>query len=112
MEVSGFVRPLAANADWRSQAVPSATGPATRYVTSLVVIPLIPLVMVVALHIAGIGLAELAIIPVPVMCLFLSWSVHNDVAFDNTAIWMHLAASTSGRAETVAFRPRSLSGCR
>jgi ABC-2 type transport system permease protein len=35
----------------------------------------------------------------PVMALFLSWSLHNDVAMDHTAIWLHVAAHTSGRAD-------------
>jgi ABC-2 type transport system permease protein len=67
-----------------------------RYATSMVIIPLVPVVMIVALYIGGIPLQSLAILPVPVMCLFLSWSVHNDVAFDNSAIWLHLASSTRG----------------
>ena len=69
----------------------------SRYGTSLAVIPLIPAIMIVALHIGGLPLNVLAILPVPVMCLFLSWAVHNDVSFDNTAIWLHLASSTHGR---------------
>ena len=68
-----------------------------RYLTSLVIIPVIPVFMVVALIVAGVPVQSLALLPVPVMCLFLSWSVHNDVAFDNSAIWLHLASSTSGR---------------
>jgi ABC-2 type transport system permease protein len=71
----------------------------SRYGTSLVVIPLIPLFMVIALAIGGLPVQQLALLPLPVMCLFLSWSVHNDVAFDNTAIWLHLTASTRGRAD-------------
>jgi ABC-2 type transport system permease protein len=67
-----------------------------RYVTSLAVIPLVPIIMVVALVVAGVPLSALALLPVPVMCLFLSWSVHNDVSFDNTAIWLHLVSSTRG----------------
>jgi ABC-2 type transport system permease protein len=70
-----------------------------RYGTSLAVIPLIPAIMIIALHIGGVPLQQLALLPVPVMCLFLSWAVHNDVSFDNTAVWLHLAASTSGRAD-------------
>ena len=70
-----------------------------RYSTSLLVIPLIPIVMIVTLVIAGMDVQALALLPVPVMCLFLSWSVHNDVAFDNTALWLHLSTSTSGRAD-------------
>jgi ABC-2 type transport system permease protein len=68
-----------------------------RYGTSLAVIPLIPLIMVVALHISGLPWTVLALLPVPVVCLFLSWAIHNDVSFDNTAIWLHLATSTTGR---------------
>ncbi|CAN5268630.1 hypothetical protein BH11ACT2_BH11ACT2_09500 [soil metagenome] len=70
-----------------------------RYGTSLAVIPLIPLIMVVALHIAGLPLNVLALLPVPIICLFLSWAVHNDVSFDNTAIWLHLASSVRGRSD-------------
>ena len=68
-----------------------------RYVTSLAIIPVIPVVMVITFFVAGVPLQTLALLPVPVMCLFLSWSVHNDVSFDNSAIWLHLASSTSGR---------------
>ena len=72
----------------------------SRYGTSLIVIPLIPIFMVIALMIGGVPIAELVLLlPVPVVCLFLSWSVHNDVSLDNTAIWLHLSASTSGRAD-------------
>jgi len=72
-----------------------------RYLTNLAIIPVIPAVMIVALLIAGVPIAALALLPVPVMCLFLSWSVHNDVSFDNTAIWLHLVSSTSGRADRI-----------
>lgn len=72
-----------------------------RYLTNLAIIPVVPAVMIVALLIAGVPITALALLPVPVMCLFLSWSVHNDVSFDNTAIWLHLVSSTSGRADRV-----------
>jgi len=71
----------------------------SRYSASLAVIPLIPVIMIIALLIGGVPIEPLALLPVPVICLFLSWTVHNDVSFDNTAIWLHLAASTSGRAD-------------
>lgn len=70
-----------------------------RYLTSLVIIPIIPAFMVISLNIAGLPLSALALLPVPVMCLFLSWSVHNDVSFDNTAIWLHIASSTRGTSD-------------
>ena len=72
-----------------------------RYHTSLVAIPIAPIIFVVALAVAGVPWNILALIPVPAMCLFLSWSVHNDVAYDNTAIWLHLASDTDGRADRV-----------
>jgi len=72
-----------------------------RYLTNLAIIPVIPAVMIVALLVAGVPITVLALLPVPVMCLFLSWSVHNDVSFDNTAIWLHLVSSTSGRADRI-----------
>lgn len=68
-----------------------------RYGTSLAVIPVIPIIMIVALHLGGLPLSVLALLPVPIVCLFLSWAVHNDVSFDNTAVWLHLAASVTGR---------------
>ena len=71
----------------------------SRYGTSLVVIPFIPVIMIVALTIAGVPPHVLALLPVPVICLFLSWAVHNDISLDNTAIWLHLSASTSGLAD-------------
>ena len=71
----------------------------TRYGTSLVIIPIIPVFMVISLYIAGIPLNVLALVPLPIICLFLSWFVHNDVSFDNTALWLHLSTSTSGRAD-------------
>ncbi len=70
-----------------------------RYHTSLIAIPIAPLIFVVALAVAGVPWNILALIPVPAMCLFLSWAAHNDVAYDNTAIWLHLASDTSGRAD-------------
>ncbi len=70
-----------------------------RYHTSLVAIPFAPLIFIVALAVGGVEWNILALIPVPVICLFLSWSVHNDVAYDNSAVWLHVASGASGRAD-------------
>jgi len=67
-----------------------------RYFVALAAIPIIPIGMVAALLIGGIGADIIAWIPVPVMCLFLGWSAHNDVAHDNTALWTHVSAHTRG----------------
>ncbi len=71
-----------------------------RYRSALVIVPIVPAVMIGALTIAGVPLHLLVLLPVPVMCFFLAWStVHNDVAYDNTAVWLHVAANTDGRAD-------------
>ncbi|GAA4670538.1 hypothetical protein [Frondihabitans cladoniiphilus] len=70
----------------------------SRYRWSLVVLPFLPL-LVVPLGIAGIPWAPLALIPVPLMCLVLGFLPHNDVAYDNTALWMHVASNTTGLAD-------------
>ncbi|MEP6481855.1 MAG: hypothetical protein ABJA94_07600 [Rhodoglobus sp.] len=70
-----------------------------RYRIALTAIPIVPLVIVGTLVIAGIPWAFIAWVPVPVMCLFLGWSPHNDLAYDSTAFWIHVSANTSGRAD-------------
>ncbi len=70
-----------------------------RYRTTLIAVPAAPLVFAVILAVAGVPWTLLALIPIPVMCLFLSWSVHNDVASDNSAIWLHVASNTAGWAD-------------
>jgi ABC-2 type transport system permease protein len=55
--------------------------------------------VIVPLLVVGVPAQILALIPVPVFCLFLGWSMHNDVAYDNTAIWLHVASGTRGRAD-------------
>lgn len=71
-----------------------------RYRSSMVIIPIVPAVMIGALVIGGMPLNVLLLLPVPVMCFFLAWStLHNDVAFDNTAIWLHIASNISGSAD-------------
>lgn len=70
-----------------------------RYGIAVAVIPLVPIVMCIALAIAGVPGALIAWLPVPIMALFLGWTIHNDVAYDNTAFWLHVATSTDGRAD-------------
>ncbi|MEQ1735648.1 MAG: hypothetical protein ABL886_04505, partial [Rhodoglobus sp.] len=70
-----------------------------RYRVGLAVIPVVPVVMLAALMIAGVPLPLLAWLPVPVMCLFLGWTAHNDVAHDSTAFWIHVSSNVDGRAD-------------
>jgi ABC-2 type transport system permease protein len=70
-----------------------------RYRVSLIMIPITPVLMIVPLLVVGVPIEILALIPVPIICLFLGWTMHNDVAYDNTAIWLHVASGTRGRAD-------------
>jgi ABC-2 type transport system permease protein len=71
----------------------------SRYHVSLLAIPVIPFLLMIPLLVIGVPAHILAAIPVPVMALFLGWSIHNDIAYDNTAIWLHIAAGTRGFAD-------------
>ncbi|WP_233202010.1 hypothetical protein [Cryobacterium sp. Y11] len=73
----------------------------SRYWVSLIMIPIVPILAILPLSIAGVPLHYLALVPVPLMCVFLGWTMHNDVAYDSTAIWLHVASGTRGLADRV-----------
>jgi ABC-2 type transport system permease protein len=70
-----------------------------RYRVSLIMVPVVPVLVFVPLYIAGVPVEYLYLLPLPIMCLFLGWSLHNDVAHDNTAFWLHIASGVPGRAD-------------
>jgi ABC-2 type transport system permease protein len=70
-----------------------------RYAVSLAIIPIVPVVLVLPLLFAGVPAGMLALIPVPIAALLLGWTLHNDVAYDNTAIWLHIASGVRGAAD-------------
>ena len=72
-----------------------------RYHASLLVIPIIPFLVMLPLLVIGIPGSILALLPVPIMALFLGWSIHNDTAHDHTAIWLHIASGTPGRSDRI-----------
>jgi ABC-2 type transport system permease protein len=69
----------------------------SRYWTSFAAIPAVALSLVVIFAIVGVDVRSLALLPIAITFLFLGWSAHNDVAMDNTALWLNLSTSTSGR---------------
>jgi len=69
----------------------------SRYRVALAVVPVVPIIMILTLIIAGVPASTIAWVPVPVMCLFIGWAVHNDVAHDNSAFWLHVSSNISGR---------------
>jgi ABC-2 type transport system permease protein len=68
-----------------------------RYRSVLVMLPVIPVLTLLALWVGGVPFSSSVLVPLPMMVLVLAWSTsHNDVAYDHTAVWQHLAASTRG----------------
>jgi len=73
----------------------------SRYWVSLIMIPIVPIIAILPLSFVGVPLHFLALVPVPLMCVFLGWTMHNDVAYDSTAIWLHVASGTPGAADRI-----------
>lgn len=67
-----------------------------RYIVNIVVVPIVGVLTVFPLMVAGVPLWLAALVPVPVMALFFGWLPHNDVAYDSTALWIHIASGVRG----------------
>lgn len=70
-----------------------------RYQASLIAVPLLPVVALVLLALVGVPFPLLSLLPVPLVVLFLGWFLHNDVAYDGSAFWLHVAAGVRGWAD-------------
>jgi len=70
-----------------------------RYLTALVALIAIPLLVVFlgATSVLPAGAAALA--AAPVLGWALGWTGHNDVAYDGSAVWLHVASGLPGRAD-------------
>lgn len=71
----------------------------SRYRAVIIALPVAPAIMMLAFGAAGAPLPPLWILPLPVLALFLGWFSHNDVAYDHTAVWVHVAAPVPGAAD-------------
>lgn len=67
-----------------------------RYIMNVIVVPVAGALTVLPLLVAGVPLEIAALVPVPVMALFFGWLPHNDVAYDSTALWTHVASGVRG----------------
>jgi ABC-2 type transport system permease protein len=73
-----------------------------RYQAALVVLPVVPVVTLLAMWLGGIPFAIAVLVPLPLIVLLIAWgTLHNDVAYDSTAMWTHLAANTRGTHDRV-----------
>ncbi|MFK4836927.1 hypothetical protein ACI3KY_14475 [Microbacterium sp. ZW T2_14] len=72
-----------------------------RYVVNGLVIPFAAAITVVPLLVAGVPPELVALVPVPFAALFLGWLPHDDLAYDSTAVWMHIASGMRGVSDRV-----------
>ena len=66
-----------------------------RYRSSYVILLFVPLV-VVPLGVAGMPWHWTALVPLPLMALIAGFLPHNDVSYDNTAVWLHVSSGAPG----------------
>lgn len=67
-----------------------------RYIMNMIVVPVAGVLSVLPLVVAGVPFEIAVLVPVPVMALFFGWLPHNDVAYDSTALWTHVASGVRG----------------
>ena len=72
-----------------------------RYIVNLAIVPVVAVVVIVPLLIVGVPPAYVALIPAPLMALFFGWIAHNDLAYDSTALWMHVASAVRGASDRI-----------
>ncbi|SDQ14343.1 hypothetical protein [Microbacterium sp. cf332] len=72
-----------------------------RYLVDVAIIPVASVVAVIPLVIVGVPHEFAALIPAPLIALFLGWVVHNDLAYDGSAIWLHISSAVRGASDRV-----------
>lgn len=72
-----------------------------RYIVNVLVIPVAAALTVVPLLIAGVPFELAVLVPVPFAALLIGWLPHNDLAYDYTAVWMHIASGMKGVSDRV-----------
>ena len=73
----------------------------SRYIVNFVIIPIVGLLPTVPLLVAGVPGPIAALVPVPIIALFFGWLPHNDVAYDSSAIWVHIASGVRGLPDRI-----------
>ena len=68
-----------------------------RYRAVLGFLPFVPIVIIVVSLISGFPILWSSLLPLPFMVLLVAVATtHNDIAYDSTAVWTHVAAQTRG----------------
>ncbi|MHB1473605.1 MAG: hypothetical protein ACYCV4_08220 [Dermatophilaceae bacterium] len=80
-----------------------------RYVTSVTLILLLPLGLLLPPLTGGSNMWSLAM--APLTGYLLGWAMHNDISYDGTAFWGHVATGVSGRADRIGrLVPTAMAG--
>lgn len=72
-----------------------------RYIVNVLVVPIAAALSTVPLLVAGVPPEIVALVPVPIVAVFLGWLPHNDLAYDSTAVWMHIASGVRGASDRI-----------
>ncbi|MGB4136572.1 MAG: hypothetical protein WA971_08405, partial [Microbacterium sp.] len=67
-----------------------------RYIVNVIVVPIAGVAAVLPLLVAGVRPSVAVLISAPLIALFLGWLPHNDIAYDSTAVWVHIASGVRG----------------
>ncbi|RKS85326.1 ABC-2 type transport system permease protein [Microbacterium sp. AG790] len=70
-----------------------------RYLVNMIIVPIAAALTVVPLLLVGVPFEFAVLLPAPLIALFLGWLPHNDLAYDSTALWMHIAGAVRGAAD-------------
>lgn len=72
-----------------------------RYIVNLAIVPFGAVAAALPLLIAGVPQGIVFVLPVLIMALFFGWIPHNDIAYDSTAVWMHIVSGVRGVADRI-----------
>ncbi|MDJ1370626.1 hypothetical protein [Gulosibacter molinativorax] len=67
-----------------------------RYGVLLSTVILLPVLMVIPIALGGLSLTWLTVLPLPIFAFLLGWAMHNDTAYDSTALWLHVTSGMRG----------------
>lgn len=72
-----------------------------RYIANIVIVPVAAVLAVIPPLIAGVPLEVAVLVPLPILALFFGWLPHDDLAYDSTALWVHIASGVRGAADRI-----------
>lgn len=72
-----------------------------RYLVNVLAVPVAAAITLLPLLVAGVPFEYAVLVPVPIAALFFGWLPHNDLAYDSSAVWMHIASGVRGVSDRV-----------